>query len=287
MLSVLLLVFLAGGVAGQSPGPGSFEPELSTTQPSAAAMPHSLRIACFNVHYGREPLKLAQSLRDNKELSQADILLIQEIENHAREGSSRAAQLAAVLGFNYVYAPARTTESGGTHGLAIFSRYPLRDIEVIQLPQYNLHFNTRSRIALAATVEVGETALRVYNLHLDTRLNPDERREQLRPALERARAQPLARVVVGGDFNTSPFRWLGHVFPVFRSNQANTLDQYMHAQGFETRFVRGGPTTTRRRFMPFRLDTLYTRGLQVRASGVAYTVAGSDHVPVWIEVAWP
>lgn len=282
----LLLGLLVCSATGQAPMSGDLQPVLATSVTAPAIPPRSLRIVSFNVHYAPEPLKLAEALRQSKELARADVLLIQEIEDHAGEGSSRTARLAAALKLNYTYAPARATDDGGTHGLAILSRFPLRDVEVISLPQYNLRFNARRRIALAATLDVGETPLRVYNLHLDTRLNPAERREQLRPVAERARADAILRVVVGGDFNTSPFRWLGHVFPIFRVNQAGALDQFMAERGFGTQLASAGPTS-RRGFFRFRLDSIYTRGLQVRASGVAHTVRGSDHVPVWVEVSWP
>lgn len=285
-VSGLLVGLLLLGGSGQSPDTAPRiirgQPEAATLRAAPPATPKTLRIASFNVHYAAELLKLAEGLRQSKEVSQADIILIQEIEAYAQEGTSRTAKLAQALELNYVYAPARPTDTGGTHGLAILSRYPLRDIEVIRLPR----FNTRPRIALAATVDVGATPLRIYNLHLDTRLNPGDRQKQLQPVAERARAHGVERVVVGGDFNMNPFRWLGNVFPIFRSDQAKSVDKFMRQQGFETALERAGPTS-RRAFFRFRLDSVYTRGLKVRAAGVARDVTGSDHQPVWIEVAWP
>lgn len=285
-VSGLLVGLLLLGGSGQSPDTAPRiirgQPEAATLRAAPPATPKTLRIASFNVHYAAELLKLAEGLRQSKEVSQADIILIQEIEAYAQEGTSRTAKLAQALELNYVYAPARPTDTGGTHGLAILSRYPLRDIEVIRLPR----FNTRPRIALAATVDVGATPLRIYNLHLDTRLNPGDRQKQLQPVAERARTDGVERVVVGGDFNMNPFRWLGNVFPIFRSNQAKSVDKFMRQQDFETALERAGPTS-RRAFFRFRLDSVYTRGLKVRAAGVARDVTGSDHQPVWIEVAWP
>ncbi len=285
-LGLLLLTFVQAFVSAQGPPEANFAPVVANLRPPPAEVPSVLRIVSFNVHYALEPLKLAEAIRTSEEVGAADVFLIQEIEDYPAEGSSRTAKLAEALGLNYVYAPARTTETGGTHGLAILSRYPLRDTEVIRLPQFNLRYRTRQRIALTALVEVGRVALRVYNLHLDTRLNPGDRREQLRPIAERAARDSIARVVVGGDFNTSPFRWLGHVVPIFRSNQAKSVDEFMLEHGLETSLREAG-STSRRGFFRFHLDSIYTRGLQVRASGVARKVKSSDHDPVWIEVAWP
>jgi len=285
-LGVLLLTFFLAVFSGQGPAEGKFEPVVANLRPPPAGVPSQLRIVSFNVHYALDPLKLAGAIRTNEEVGNADVFLIQEIEDYSAEGSSRTAKLAEALGLNYVYAPARTTGTGGTHGLAILSRYPLRDIEVILLPQFNLRYRTRQRIALTALVDVGPVPLRLYNLHLDTRLNPGDRREQLRPIAERAARDSVARVIVGGDFNTSPFRWLGHVVPIFRSSQATAVDAFMQEHGLETSLQKAG-STSRRGFFRFRLDSIYTRGLQVRASGVARKVKSSDHDPVWIEVSWP
>ncbi|MFQ5816361.1 MAG: endonuclease/exonuclease/phosphatase family protein [Terriglobia bacterium] len=286
LVAALLLTLLAWSAAGQSPPPADFMPEIANPHPVPAPPPNTLHIVSFNVYYAHQPLQLAENIRNGEELAQADVFLIQEIEDHPSEGSSRTAQLATALELNYVYAPARTTDTGGTHGLAILSRYPLRDVEVIPLPQYDLGHRTRRRIALAATLQVGSNSLRVYNLHLDTRLNLDDRREQLRPVAERARAEAVPRVVVGGDFNTAPVRWLSHSFPIFYSGQAGTVDRFMREHGFEAPLSEAG-STARRFLLGFRLDTIYIRGLQVHAAGVARSVQGSDHKPVWIEVSWP
>lgn len=286
LTSTLLFTLLAWSAAGQNPLPADFKPEIANLYPSPNPPPNTLRIISFNVHYAPEPLQLAENIRQSAELAHADVFLIQEIEDYPSEGTSRTARLAAALKLNYVYAPARATDTGGTHGLAILSRYPVRDVTVIPLPQYNLRYNIRRRIALAVTLDVGPNSLRLYNLHLDTRLNAGERREQLRPAAERARTDPVRRIIVGGDFNTAPVRWLGHIFPIFYSRQAGGVDRFMRAHGFATPLAKAG-STARRFLLGLRLDTIYTRGLAVHAAGVAHSVEGSDHKPVWIEVSWP
>lgn len=267
-------------------------PEVGVLRAAPELNPSVLRLASFNVHYAPEPVKLAEGIRANPALARADVFLLQEIEAYESEGTSRTRWLAEALKLNYVYAPARATPAGGTHGLAILSRFPIRDVEIIPLKQFDLGRRTRQRIALAATLEVGEADLRVYNLHLDTRINPGDRLKQLSPVVTRARAHPIPRVVIAGDFNTNPFRWLGHVFPfhfpIFRANQAKAVDKFMAARGFETRFSKSGPTCRKGPFglLRFRLDSIYTRGLQVRDFGVEWSVKVSDHSPLWIEVAW-
>jgi len=261
--------------------------ESAELAPPVARPPERLRVVSFNVHYARDLELLARSLKSNPVLQDADIFLIQEIESYAGEGASRARKLAEALGLNFVYAPARTTRSGGTHGLAILSRYPLSEIEVLDLPRNDLGSKTRHRIALGATVEAAGRRLRLYNLHLDTRINIEERLAQLAPVVEAARRQPLEAVVIGGDFNTNPFRWAwGGRLPWFRSNQATVVDSFMDARGFGTPLTESG-FTTHRKLWKVRLDSIYVRGMVTGEFDVEEEVDVSDHLPVWLDLAWP
>lgn len=285
----LLFTFLLGALLIHSPGSraeGDLQPETGQLVPAPPTVPSVLRLVSYNVHSGRELAQLTDALESHARLHAADVLLLQEIESHPSEGASRTRRLAEALGLNYVYAPARPTEDGGTHGLAILSRFPLSDIEVLPLKQYNLRYNTRRRIALGATVQIGDRPLRLYNLHLDTRLNARDRLEQLRPVVEAALAQPLAAVVVGGDFNTNAFRWLLHVVPVFASDQAGAVDAFMREKGFDAPLAEAG-STSRKAFLGLRLDSLYSRHVAVQGAGVESAVDASDHAPLWMEIAWP
>jgi len=280
-LAVLLLANTGAG-----PTDADLQPEIGRLAAPPAELPASLRLVSYNVHRGDNLPQLIEALRAHPELSRADVFLLQEIESHEAEGASRARRLAEALHLNYVYAPARLKPDGATHGLAILSRFPLADIEVLPLKQFNLRYNTRRRIALGATVQVGERRLRLYNLHLDTRLNTADRLAQLRPVVEAACARPVQAVVIGGDFNTNAFRWLLHVVPIFRSNQAGAVDELMQANGFDTPFTDAGHTL-RKRLLRLRLDSLYPRGLAVEGSGIDPQVEASDHAPLWLDVSWP
>lgn len=280
-----LLLLLAAGFLPAAPPEDDLKPEVGHLATPPTQVPETIRVVTFNVHYGRDLPRLIEALRHHPALSSADVLLLQEIESYPWEGSSRTAKLAEALKMNYVYAPARPTQQGGTHGLAILSRFAVSDVAVLPLKSYDLVYNTRRRIVLAATLNLAGRPLRVYNLHLDTRLNPAQRLEQLRPLVEAALAHPVPAVLIGGDFNTNPFRWLFHVLPIFRSDQAGAVDEFMKARGFGAPLA-GSGSTSRKLLLRFRLDSLYTRGLAVTASGVERSVDASDHVPAWIDILW-
>jgi len=253
--------------------------EVIRHEPAPPQPGDALRVVTFNVHLGADVPGLVQAIRSNPRLSRADVLLVQEIESHP--GDDRAAKLAEALNLDLVYAPARTA-GDGTHGLAILSRYPLADLEVLRLERYDLGFRgTRRRIAMAATVHLPGRTVRVYNVHLDTRLTPEERLRQLEPVVAEALQQPAA--IIGGDFNTItavssllPLMPL----PVPGFSQATGLDAYMHGQGFATPFAGIGRT---HRF-PMRLDAVFARGLEVFGFDKETSVDVSDHFPLWVDV---
>jgi len=235
----------------------------------------TVRVVTYNVHFGAPIDRLADALRG------ADVVLLQEVQDHPREGASRTSKIAARLGLQQVYVPARTLESGATHGLAVLSRWSIASHEVIELPRMNLHIATERRIALAVTINTPEGPLRVYDVHLDTRLDSADRLTQLVPVVERARRESLP-VIVGGDFNTNPFAWAFRLIPTAPSNQALAVDRFLRDAGFEAPTAACGPTTPPP--VEMRLDALYIRGLRAIGWRVDRDARASDHFPLWLEV---
>lgn len=285
---LLVLAVAALWLAAQAPSASepALQPAVENLLPPREQAPITLRVVTFNVHYARDVPALAESLRASPALRDADLFLLQEIEAHPKEGSSRTRRLAEAMQLNYVYAPARHTREGGTHGLAILSRFPLSDIEVLELPRFDLGAKTRRRIALGATVDIAGRLLRLYNIHLDTRINIADRLTQLQPVMDAAAQHEVKEVILGGDFNTNPFRWAWGRVPVFASKQAGTLDEFMKKNGYAVPVAASG-STTRRKLWRVRLDSLYTRGLEPQRFDVDRSVESSDHFPVWLEVRWP
>jgi endonuclease/exonuclease/phosphatase family metal-dependent hydrolase len=263
---------------------GVLRPEVNLVEYAAGPSGDPVRVVTFNAHFGEDIALIATGFEDHEVLSQADVLLIQEIESHESEGLSRAAQLAGRLGMNHVYAPSRTEGVSGTHGLAILSRYALEAVEVMQLPKAELHIRPRQRIALAASIAIGDQALRVVNVHLDVRLNIAQRIRQHHPVTLSADE----RVVIAGDFNTNPYLWAGAIpiapdQVVSDPDQAEMFDDYMRAYGFDTPTADSG-ATQQTVVRDFRLDSVYTRDLSPIDAGVAFELALSDHYPLWVDV---
>jgi endonuclease/exonuclease/phosphatase family metal-dependent hydrolase len=241
----------------------------------------TLRVASFNVHYGRDVDGIARAIRADSELREADVLLLQEIESYPHD--PRAEKLAERLGMHLVYGPGRAKKNG-THGLAILSRRALRDAELLALPRFDLGWGTQRRVALAATLDWNGVEVRVVNVHLDTRLTAAQRFQQMRPVIERASVH--ARVVIGGDVNTIscvPGLLPGVPIALPGTSQGPAFDAFMRGYGYLTPFRRIGWTGPLRQ----RLDAIFVRGLRVGAFDKEDDVRVSDHIPLWADIGLP
>ena len=155
----------------------------------------------------------------------------------------------------------------------------------IELPRVDMKLRPRRRIALAATIDVRGRPVRLYNVHLDTRINKRRRLAQLEPVLEAANADHGDVVVIGGDLNTNPLRWTTSVLPTGRSRQADAVDAAMEREGFSAPLAKLG-ATHKTGPLGLRLDGLFARGAEVSDAGVERQVDSSDHWPIWIDLAW-
>ncbi len=283
-LVALLGLAVAGCARFNRPDPvdASVERGHATRAPAVERDPSRIRIVTYNVHQtaGRE---IARALLDNPRLRRADIVFLQEIERHAGEPDSRAAQVAHALGFDHAYAPGYGLAGGGSHGVAILSRFPLSGVQVIELPRNDTVVNSARRVALAAQVVVDGHSLALYDVHLDARINPAARVRQLAPVLESIDHSSADRVIVGGDLNTSPFEWIGHLLPVPSHQQSRRVERLMRRHGFTTPVVGCGATS---KWLNMRLDGLFTRGLDPIDYAVERTVRLSDHLPLWLDLRW-
>lgn len=256
---------------------------LEVGPPVVASVASQARIATFNIWFDSDPAAIARELRASAELARADVLLLQEVEHHDGE-RGRADVIAEALGMTWVYAPARR-EEGKTHGIAIASRFPIANPRVMRLPYADMRWHDVPRNALAVDIDFGSRVVTLVNLHLATRIGPVDRVRQMHPAV----TQVPADVLIGGDLNTLPYAWVETTVPltateaIVGQDQASVIDDYMAAQGFAAPVA---PHEATYRFpVAMRLDQVYVRGFAVLRHGVATEVDGSDHWPVWIDVA--
>ena len=275
MRRLALVVALALGACANNslPANRAIETTFPTTLP-VAELPARLQVVTFNVHM--EPGdKIAKAIASDRAIKDADVIVMQEVHRSVF-GCSGACEVGKRLGYYTIYAPGHAS-GHSDYGVAILSKAPITSAQVITLPFYNVHFNSGRRIALAATIQHAGKPITIYAVHLDNRINVKQRRAQMLPVLAHAKLQPTP-VVIAGDFNTSPFTWIDHVFPVLTTTQDNRFEELQRAHGFDTPVAGSGPT---HRYIGMKLDGIYTRGLETRRFATTRATDVSDHMALW------
>jgi endonuclease/exonuclease/phosphatase family metal-dependent hydrolase len=258
------------------------------TEAGSRALPHetgqspapdcTLTAVSLNMAREGDAEKVLKDINASGRLRTADILLMQEVL-HKDGQPSVAEQIAKRLGYSSTFSPA--APGVFDQGLAIVSRYPLRNVRIQRLKYCELRFHCRSRFAVSAAVETPWGGVRVWNAHLDTRVNAAERVEQLQPVIDEA-AKHDGPVLIGGDFNTNEFRWLGNVVPLPGGPGHGIAIRYaMESRGFKTPFADGVVTFP---LMRRHLDWIFVRGLRPLGSSVE-PAPFSDHHAIWTRVA--
>lgn len=241
-------------------------------------MPGQLCVVSLNVAKQENPTRVRQDL-ESAPCETVDIFLLQEVVG-ADGGPNVAEQVARELGYQSVFrAPAGVEDQG----LAILSRFALDDPQIVPLKAFDLKFRSRRRFAVGVRAHTPLGELRLWNVHLDTRINPRERLDQLQPVLSAA-AETEAPALIGGDLNTNRFHWLANIIPYpAPGSHVRTVRTAMEAIGFRTPFSDSLPT---HRFLWQHLDWVFVRDLGTREAGT-YPARYSDHEGIWTTLGPP
>jgi endonuclease/exonuclease/phosphatase family metal-dependent hydrolase len=259
------------------------EPELVETGSASkprpvAAVPATIKIVSYNIRWrgGEDLRELIELLRSDRELGQATIIGLQEVDrNKKRTGNTNTArQIAEGLGLHYAWAappaaPGKEQQEEET-GVAIFSVYPLTDVSRIVLP--NEGPGGRRRVALGATVTIGPGTVRVYTMHAETRTTREKRLQQFQAVLDDlSRQAKTERAIVVGDFNT------------ITDEDVRATSELFTGARFQTPFPNTEPTW-KTFILKLKLDWVWLRNLRPLDYGIDRKVGLSDHWPLWVNV---
>lgn len=242
---------------------------LPSTQPADVAA--DLRVVTFNTFVGAPD---ESHVLDLVEETQPDVLLLQEVF------APREEALLASLGEAFPYQ--QVDRSPGVGAVAVFSRYPITDVEPV------VDASDRSRGTSVVRLDVGGQPLQVASLHLISpcpacgpsvlerlELEDDVRRAEIGALLEAL--DPEVPAVVGGDLNSS---------------DRSTAYRRLVDAGFTDpqRDVGSGMGFTwpaDGRVLPpvVRIDWLLVRGLTPVSASVGEAPAG-DHRPVLVDLSF-
>jgi endonuclease/exonuclease/phosphatase family metal-dependent hydrolase len=261
---ILLAFVLLGASAGNLPNLPNLD----------GAPADTISIATLNLDHEANFDKVRRAFEAAPRLRNADIILLQEVA-HVDGGLSIAERLSTQLNYSVAFSPEGSRVYD--RGLAVVSKFPIEDSRVEWLTPYNLHFKTRHRFALAVTLRLPAGELNVWNAHLDSRINPEQRLGQLQPVMDEA-AKLTGLRLIGGDFNTNDFYWIDHVLPIpHGGGYRSTVRRALAKLGFETPFEDQLVTLPIARQ---HLDWLFVNGLEPLRSG-AESIAFSDHHAIW------
>ena len=161
------------------------------------AIPAQLLVVSWNIQFGVEAAAAAAALLESPQLRDADLILLQEMDEQGTE------LVARTVGLEYVYVPASVhPQTGRNFGNAVLSRWPLTDPGVVSLP-YTSAVQGQPRQVVHAVAHVGPMRIRACSVHTEVAtLSPAKRRRQFAAIGDVTSAGPDELLVIGGDFNT-------------------------------------------------------------------------------------
>lgn len=199
MVSAVLVPLLALSVAPATAGPVN---------------PGSVRVLSYNIHHGEGldgELDL-QRIADEIEATGADVIGLQEVDNHWGDRSGwqdQAAELAELLDMHYAYGanldldPGEGQTERRQYGVAVLSRYPILSAQNHLLT--NIEYPdrpTEQRGVLHTVINYRGAHLDFYNTHLDHQ-RAEQRISQVSEILDIV-DQSRGTAILVGDLNTTP-----------------------------------------------------------------------------------
>ena len=196
--------------------------ELAETPESGA----SIAALAWNIERGIVFDGIVDALQNHRDLRDKDLLLLTELDyGMARSGNRFVAQeIAKALKMNYAFAPVYIALQKGSgveaemegentksiHGLAMFSKWPLRNVHAIPLPNgkdkmWGKEKRLGSLRALFADIDHPIGTFRAVTVHLDAHCSRAHRQMQMRLILDHLETLEPMPTLIGGDWNTTTF----------------------------------------------------------------------------------
>ena len=236
------------------------------------------RILSYNIHQGltaqRSRLALS-SLKNAVREQDADVVLLQEVAGATKKKkdglgitSFQLEELADAI-WPYMAYQRNSVFSGGFHGNAILSRFPIRSWKAIDITQSPLI----KRGAIHAEISVPDQIEHLHIIATHLGLLQFERRRQLKKVCQYLVdcLEPGSSCILGGDFNDWRQIATGNLYKRLSLQEVYHSIHKKHALTFPAAFP------------VLRLDRIYFRGLKARSARVLKGqpwVSLSDHLPL-------
>lgn len=185
-----------------------------------------IRVLAWNIERGIVFDGIVEALQTHSDLKDKDLLLLTELDHGMARSENRfvAKELAERLGMNYAFAPVYIALQKGSgveaamegentlsiHGLAMFSKWPMRNVHAVPLPNgKDKMWGKEKRLgflrALFADIEHPAGTFRAVTIHLDAHCSRAHRRRQMKIILDHLDTLEPMPTLIGGDWNTTTF----------------------------------------------------------------------------------
>ena len=185
----------------------------------------SLRVMSYNIHHCNPPSEpgeidveaVVQTIRE----ADPDLLALQEVDvNTDRSGNmDQARTIAEALEMKYYFGKAIDFD-GGAYGVAILSKYPIRDEVTYALPTQD-GSGGEPRVLATVRVKLPKRRNVIFaSTHLNAQSENDSRKLQMRRIAEVALQEDLP-MVIAGDFNAEPGSEIINIMDSFLQRSCN------------------------------------------------------------------
>ncbi|MGE0269333.1 MAG: endonuclease/exonuclease/phosphatase family protein [Candidatus Omnitrophota bacterium] len=224
-----------------------------------------IKVVSYNIRFSKKIEKAVNILNQNKDLKDADIILLQEMDETGVE------KIAKELNYNYVYYPAVFHPIPKQNfGNAILSKWPiLNDSKIILSDDSD---EKLQRIAASATLDINGKKMMVFSVHMRISIKPFIRSIQTARII-RSIPDDIDYCIVAGDFNT--FTQMGY-FAVLNPFEKNGFTLATKEIGWT---YKHWYTVNKK----FSLDHIFSKGMKTINYGKVNNHSASDHIPIWAD----
>lgn len=278
----------------------SFAPAVESEQDKVSAL-------AWNIERGIQFDGILDALKRHEQLKDKDLLILTELDyGMARSGNRFVAQeIAHELGLNYAFAPVYIPLQKGSgvesemdgentvsiHGLAMFSRFPMKNVHAIPLPNgKDKMWGKEKRIgylrAIVADIKHPAGEFRAVTIHLDAHCSRAHRALQIKIILDHLDTLSPLPTLIGGDWNTTGFNSqsstraiMGYWRRVFMGPKNVALNHLPHPERF---FEKALFTGLEKRGFNFReLNNIGVGTLHYDIGSIEKNTNLRDWVPEW------
>ncbi len=286
---------ILNAVVGENFAPETFE---------TSEMIHAL---AWNIERGNQFAGIVEALKNHADLKDKDLLLLTELDyGMARSGNRFVARdLAKELNLNYAFAPCYIALQKGSgveadvagentkslHGVALFSKFPMRNAHTVALPNgKDKMWGKEKRLghlrALISDIEHPAGNFRAVTVHLDAHSSRKHRRLQMKIVLDHLETLPKLPTLIGGDWNTTTYNAqtanraiLGYFRRVAMGVKNVVKNHYPHPDRYFEKSLFGELET--RGYDYKNLNEIGAGTLHYDVENAAYNTNLSDWVPQW------